>query len=66
MFITTSAISAALPSEYSPAAHRNSCSLQMCFSLPVYGTVALSVDWLLLMMCNQSDSSVGGTLSETT
>ena len=34
--------------------------------VPVSGTVAVSVDRLLLVTCNQSDSAVGWTLLETT
>ncbi len=63
MFIITSAIFSALARNAALLAHWSSSSLQMYFSLPVRGTVAFSVYRLLLMTCNQSYSSVGGTLS---
>ncbi len=44
--------------------HSSACSLEL---LHVFcGTVTFLVNRLYLMTCNQSDSSVGGTLSETT
>lgn len=54
MFIATLAISVALLSKHTRS------------SVPVCDIVAFSVDGLLLVTRNQSESSMGGTLLETT
>ena len=58
-FIVTLLILVVLTSSHSPA---QLSSAPLC--LPVCDSVA--VDWLLIMTSNQSDSAVGGTLSQTT
>ena len=59
IFIITSAISAVLTSTHRPSQLTAAalCHLPVCDS-------GFSVDWLLLVLCNQSDHAVGGTLSE--
>lgn len=61
MFITTSALFAALQSKQGSARSPEQFQSAHVF----YGTLAFSAHRLLLMMCNQSDKAVGGTLNET-
>ncbi len=49
----------ALPNPSALLPHQSGSSVRMCSS---YGTVAVSVDKLILVTWNQSDSTVGGTL----
>ncbi len=58
MLVAASAIFAALPWKHSSA-----CSPEQPPSVHVF--VAFILDRSLLVTCNQSDSSVGGALSET-
>lgn len=58
ILLATFAISAAIPSTHSSARSPKLHS--------VSGTVVLSVDLLLFMMCTQTKGAVGGKLSVTT